>query len=84
MLLSYQGSVNRWECDENDHMNVRFYVRKLSETLFNGLLELGLSNSGGFDDVVGGLSSQHFRFLKEARLALPLAGIRRSWELTRF
>lgn len=74
MLLSYQGSVNRWECDENDHMNVRFYVRKLSETLFNGLLELGLPNSGGFDDVVDGLSSQHFRFLKEARLALPLAG----------
>ena len=31
-MLTYRGSVNRWECDENDHMNVRYCVEKLYET----------------------------------------------------
>ncbi len=74
MQLVYKGSVNRWECDENDHMNVRFYSRKLSETLFGGIRELGLSASSGFDDVIGSLASQHIRYLKEARVATPLEG----------
>ena len=34
MQLTYRGSVNRWECDENDHLNVRFadksYIRPYS------------------------------------------------------
>ncbi|GIS19885.1 MAG: hypothetical protein CM15mP120_18010 [Pseudomonadota bacterium] len=36
MLLSYRGSVNRWECDENDHLNVRFCEQKLWQTLAGG------------------------------------------------
>lgn len=74
MQLVYKGSVNRWECDENDHMNVRFYSRKLSETLFGGVRELGISSGLGFDDVIGSLTSQHIRYLKEARVATPLEG----------
>ena len=37
-MLTYRGSVNRWECDENDHMNVRYCVEKLYETFFAGLI----------------------------------------------
>ena len=33
MQLTYRGSVNRWECDENDHLNVRFCEQKLYQTL---------------------------------------------------
>ena len=39
MQLTYRGSVNRWECDENDHLNVRFCEQKLYQTLLSGLLE---------------------------------------------
>ena len=74
MHLVYKGSVNRWECDENDHMNVRFYSRKLSEILFCGARVLGGSTGLGFDEVIGCLSSQHIRYLKEARVATPLEG----------
>ena len=38
MQLTYRGSVNRWECDENDHLNVRFCEQKLYQTLLSGLL----------------------------------------------
>ena len=27
LTLTAQSSVNRWECDENDHLNVRFYLQ---------------------------------------------------------
>ena len=37
-MLTYRGSVNRWECDENDHMNVRYCVEKLYETFVAGLI----------------------------------------------
>ena len=74
MQLVYKGSVNRWECDENDHMNVRFYSRKLSEILFAGIKEQGLSVDYSFDEIVGMLRSQHIRYLNEARFAAPLEG----------
>ena len=28
MLETYRGVCNAWECDENGHMNVRFYVQR--------------------------------------------------------
>ena len=31
--LCLQTSVNRWECDENDHLNVRFFVRMAWESI---------------------------------------------------
>lgn len=33
MNLYFRGSVNRWECDENDHLNVRFFVEKHWQSL---------------------------------------------------
>ena len=29
----WRGSVQRWECDENDHLNVRFHFAIVDEAL---------------------------------------------------
>jgi len=72
--LSYRGSVNSWECDENDHLNVRFYVEKHCQTLCGGASALGLFVSAQAQDVLGSVTVQHIRFLQESRLAAPLSG----------
>ena len=74
MELVYKGSVNRWECDENDHMNVRFYSRKLAEALYAAVSGLGLAKMLTFEEVIQRLSSQHIKYLREARVADPLEG----------
>ncbi len=70
MQLGYRGSVNSWECDENDHLNVRFYVEKHWQTLCGALPAFGVR------EPVKQLSlrCQHLRFLQESRLAAPLSG----------
>ena len=57
-------SVNRWECDENDHLNVRFYAAKMNDALRLALDDLGIRD--------GHIRSQHMRYLAEARVATPL------------
>ena len=74
MQSVYKGSVNRWECDENDHMNVRFYSRKLAEALYAAVSGLGLAKMLTFEEVIQRLSSQHIKYLREARVADPLEG----------
>ncbi len=70
MLLGYRGSVNSWECDENDHLNVRFYVEKHWQTLCGALPQLSLPQQ----HPASALLVQHLRFLQESRLAAPLSG----------
>jgi acyl-CoA thioester hydrolase len=60
----YFGSVNRWECDENDHLNVRFYAEKMNQAIGIFLQQLGVGDVGIVD--------QHIRFVQEARIATPL------------
>ena len=74
MLLSYRGSVNRWECDENDHLNVRFCEQKLWQTLAGGLLQSGLVQENQIDDLPLRLTGQHLRFQQESRIATPISG----------
>lgn len=74
MLLSYRGSVNRWECDENDHLNVRFCEEKLWQTLVGGLLELDLISATEVDDLPARITCQHLRFQQESRIATPISG----------
>ena len=69
MQLVYRSSVNRWECDENDHLNVRFYVAKHVETLRAGLNLAGYQVDEGVS-----VQMQHLRFLQESRLAAPISG----------
>ncbi len=63
MILTYRGSVNQWECDENDHMNVRFYMQRHFQAL------MGHPHPPG-----GEIEVQHVRFHRESRLAEPLSG----------
>jgi acyl-CoA thioester hydrolase len=74
MILSFRSSVNSWECDENDHLNVRFYVAKHWQSLCAAAATLGLKTVSDPDEYIGALRVQHIRFLQEARLATPLSG----------
>lgn len=42
---TFRGGVNTWECDENAHMNVQFYVARASDASFFLRHALGLTPS---------------------------------------
>ena len=74
MQLTYRGSVNRWECDENDHLNVRFCEHKLYQALLSGLLANGCVDSESVPSLPAKIARQHIRFQAESRIAAPLGG----------
>jgi len=74
VYLSYRGSVNAWECDENNHLNVRFYAEKHWQTLSGGLVGLGLAEHIPSRELAHHVNMQHMRFLVESRLAATLSG----------
>lgn len=45
MNVTGRGAVNTWECDQWGHMNVQFYLAKLSDALAVTALQLGLPPS---------------------------------------
>lgn len=71
LVETYRGSVNRWECDENDHQNVRFYLAKLQQGLCIALTKLGITSKDDAPQLLKSISSHHIRYLKEARIAVP-------------
>lgn len=73
LVPCYRGSANAWECDENNHLNVRFYLAKANQGLPFVLEAIGLSPLSL--EKIGArprIRAQHVRFLKEARPAAPL------------
>ncbi|MET1414248.1 thioesterase family protein [Roseibium sp. HPY-6] len=54
--------VNRWECDENDHLNVQFYFSRFEEADRQFRLMCGLSET-----LVGARRVRHVRYHKELR-----------------
>ena len=72
MQLTYRGSVNRWECDENDHLNVRFCEQKLYQTLLSGLLEHHCLTREDIGRLPAMILRQHIRFQAESRIAAPM------------
>lgn len=72
--LCYRGSVNRWECDENDHLNVRFYLHKAHQALVVAAQQWGLLPATDANTLLAGLEHHHIRFLREARIAVPITG----------
>lgn len=74
LIPVYAGSVNRWECDENDHLNVRFFAQKMQQTLQFGLVESGLATQANVDQACRGIVHQHMRHQAEARIAVPITG----------
>ena len=66
------GSVQSWECDVMGHMNVQFYVARMSDSLPSLLLALGLGpRECRALDVALTPVDHHIRFLKELRPGEP-------------
>ncbi len=73
VFVTHRGSVNAWECDENDHLNVRFFVAKANEGLPFVLSEMGYTPAAlDAMSARARIRTQHMRFLREARKATPL------------
>ncbi|HJP36319.1 MAG TPA: acyl-ACP thioesterase, partial [Gammaproteobacteria bacterium] len=72
-FIIHRSNVNAWECDENGHLNARYFIAKNCQGLAHLLAEIGLTprvlaNLG----VRVRLVSQHVRFHREALLSLPV------------
>jgi acyl-CoA thioester hydrolase len=61
----WRGSVRRWECDENDHLNVRFHFAAASEAI-EALFR------ARYRRPAPAIRRQHARFVAEALVATPL------------
>ena len=68
---SFWGSVNTWECDENDHQNVRFFAHKINQALQAWAADRA-GDPAMTARVLPSITSQHIRFLREARAAAPV------------
>lgn len=60
--------VNRWECDENEHLNVQYYFSRFEEADRQFRLITGLS-----DALAGPRRIRHVRYHRELRLGCVLA-----------
>jgi acyl-CoA thioester hydrolase len=69
----HRGCVNSWECDENEHLNMRHYLAKANEGLPFLLREIGLGPAAlASMDARPRILAQHVRYLQEARAGEPL------------
>jgi acyl-CoA thioester hydrolase len=70
----YRGSVNAWECDENLHMNVRFFASRAMEGL--AFLAAAIGMPRAFQEKASStllVRDMHVRFLKEAHQGAALS-----------
>ena len=74
MQLTYRGSVNRWECDENDHLNVRFCEHKSIKPYCLAYWPMAVSTVRSVPSLPAKIARQHIRFQAESRIAAPLGG----------
>jgi acyl-CoA thioester hydrolase len=65
-IVTLRSSVNTWECDENDHLNVQFYSRRFDEAARH----FALTAEGGRADMALPVW-RHLRYHKELRVAAP-------------
>lgn len=71
----HRSNVNAWDCDENGHLNVRYYISKNAQGLTHLLADLGLSPPRLAElELRPRLIVQHVRYHREARVAAPLVG----------
>jgi acyl-CoA thioester hydrolase len=74
-LVIHRSNVNAWDCDENGHLNVRYYIHKNYQGLTHLLAEFGLPPSRLAElELRPRLVTQHVRYQCEARVAAPLVG----------
>jgi len=75
LSVIHRSNVNAWECDENGHLNVRYYIGKNHQGLThlladNGLTPARLTALGVRPRVL----TQHVRYHREALVSAPLVG----------
>ncbi|MFT4564374.1 MAG: acyl-CoA thioester hydrolase, partial [Gammaproteobacteria bacterium] len=72
-FVIHRSGINAWDCDENGHLNVRYYFAKTHQGLVHLLAELGLTRNR-LDSLNAKpvLVNQHVRLHKEVRLAVPV------------
>lgn len=69
----YRGSINLWECDENWHANVRFYVVKMMEALGCLADDMGMAPIFCADTPVKiRIDDLHIRYMAEVRPGRPI------------
>ena len=74
----HRSNVNAWECDENGHLNVRFYIAKTFDGIVHLLADAGITPAWlATRDARVVPRSQHVRYLREARVATPFVGVGR-------
>jgi len=67
MIETLRSSVNTWECDENDHLNVQFYARRFDEASRHfALTARGGANAAALPPV------RHIRYHGELRAPAAL------------
>jgi acyl-CoA thioester hydrolase len=71
LVPTFWGSVNTWECDENNHLNVRFFAHKINQAVQAWAADV-TGDPALTRAVPGSIRAQHIRFLREARAATPL------------
>jgi acyl-CoA thioester hydrolase len=65
---TYRGSVAAWECDQYGHMNVQFYVGRISDAAASLMLAGGLGRAGLQERRIGIVAvNQNLDYLKELR-----------------
>ena len=70
MIEIHRSFVNTWECDENRHMNVRFYLRRFEE---GAAVFLAMRANGGKRPVLRHRHVRYHRELLEAESTVTLA-----------
>jgi acyl-CoA thioester hydrolase len=69
----WRGCANAWECDHVGHLNTRYYVARVEQSLaaLARRLELAdvIDGAGGYQLLI---KAQHMRFLREARAGAAL------------
>lgn len=74
MIELARHSVQPWECDRNDHLNMQFYVARASDALAALALRLGLSSAHLAEKHLTLFETEtHIRFQRELRDGAPYA-----------
>jgi acyl-CoA thioester hydrolase len=69
----WRGCANAWECDHVGHLNTRYYVARVEQSLAALVHQLGLADYiDGAGEFRLHVKSQHMRFHREARAGAPL------------
>ena len=50
--VTYRGAVDPWECDQMEHLNVRFYGRRFSEAEAHAFATLGTALRAAVDETI--------------------------------